>query len=353
MGALRHLGGRPVAGPHMNAYHGGTLDWLASRGAVRFVAPLEMDSATLALLAEKPAALECEVMVWGRMALAFSARCFTARHFRLKKDDCGFRCIEHPDGLDLRTRESRDFLAINGIQVQSAACLDLLDQAMELAVMGARVLRVSPQSTGTQAAIAALDATRHGAPAAEVAPPAGMERCNGYYGHAGIDLLRGRHEPEPARAARAAGPAAASCRRRSCRCISPPGWSWRVASNGWRRRPSWMAGASPSPSRTWACAAASPCAAARSARVGRRAGRAGTGRQAGRLPGADARGHGRRHLFFQRRLRISGDTELGLIVKNWLDASPRPAWLDKLGALGGRKPEAGMGGWHDRWRRGA
>ncbi len=32
-------------------------------------------------------------------------------------------------------------------------------------------------------------------------------------------------------------------------------------------------------------------------------------------------------LFFQRRLRISGDTELGLIVKNWLDAAPRPAWL--------------------------
>ncbi|MBB1627188.1 SCP2 domain-containing protein [Achromobacter sp. UMC71] len=37
-------------------------------------------------------------------------------------------------------------------------------------------------------------------------------------------------------------------------------------------------------------------------------------------------------LFFQRRLRISGDTELGLIVKNWLDAAPRPAWLQRLGA---------------------
>lgn len=34
-------------------------------------------------------------------------------------------------------------------------------------------------------------------------------------------------------------------------------------------------------------------------------------------------------LFFQRRLRISGDTELGLIVKNWLDAAPRPAWLQR------------------------
>lgn len=34
-------------------------------------------------------------------------------------------------------------------------------------------------------------------------------------------------------------------------------------------------------------------------------------------------------LFFQRRLRISGDTELGLIVKNWLDAAPRPSWLNQ------------------------
>lgn len=38
-------------------------------------------------------------------------------------------------------------------------------------------------------------------------------------------------------------------------------------------------------------------------------------------------------LFFQRRLRISGDTELGLIVKNWLDAAPRPAWLQGAGAV--------------------
>jgi predicted lipid carrier protein YhbT len=37
-------------------------------------------------------------------------------------------------------------------------------------------------------------------------------------------------------------------------------------------------------------------------------------------------------LFFQRRLVIRGDTELGLIVKNWLDASERPAWLQRLAA---------------------
>jgi predicted lipid carrier protein YhbT len=36
-------------------------------------------------------------------------------------------------------------------------------------------------------------------------------------------------------------------------------------------------------------------------------------------------------LFFQRRLRIAGDTELGLIVKNWLDATERPGWLRRVG----------------------
>jgi len=35
-------------------------------------------------------------------------------------------------------------------------------------------------------------------------------------------------------------------------------------------------------------------------------------------------------LFFQRRLAVAGDTELGLIVKNWLDATERPAWLARL-----------------------
>ena len=37
-------------------------------------------------------------------------------------------------------------------------------------------------------------------------------------------------------------------------------------------------------------------------------------------------------LFFQRRLAIAGDTELGLVVKNWLDAQERAAWLTRLAA---------------------
>lgn len=191
LGAVRMLAGRPfVAGPHLNAYHGATLHWLASMGAQRFVAPLEMSGAALdVLLHEQPPALQAEVMVWGRMPLAYSARCFTARHFHLTKDQCGFRCSEHPDGLDLRTRESADFLAINGIQTQSAACLDLLAHTPQLAAMGVGTLRVNPHSSGTLAAVAALDLLRAGEWAPQVTPPAGMARCNGYwFGKPGIEL---------------------------------------------------------------------------------------------------------------------------------------------------------------------
>jgi predicted lipid carrier protein YhbT len=35
-------------------------------------------------------------------------------------------------------------------------------------------------------------------------------------------------------------------------------------------------------------------------------------------------------LFFRRRLKIEGDTELGIAVKYWIDASERPAWLSQL-----------------------
>lgn len=35
-------------------------------------------------------------------------------------------------------------------------------------------------------------------------------------------------------------------------------------------------------------------------------------------------------LFFQRKLRIEGDTELGLHLKNLLDSIEPPAWFSKL-----------------------
>jgi hypothetical protein len=132
--AVRAMQGRPfVAGPHLNVYHADTLRWLAGLGARRFTPPIELGHEDLAAIqAQCPVGMETEVQVWGRLALAFSSRCFTARHHRLRKDSCEFRCEQYPDGLPLATRDGKDFLTINGIQTQSSTCLDLGAQVPEL-----------------------------------------------------------------------------------------------------------------------------------------------------------------------------------------------------------------------------
>ena len=196
MGAVQRLAGKApfVAGPHLNIYNQPTLQWLAGLGASRWVIPLEMKRDDLALLQrERPQGLQTEVFSYGRMPLAFSARCFTARHHDLPKDDCRFSCMEDPDGLMLRTREGEAFLVLNGIQTQSARVYNLVDQLTAMDEIGVDVVRLSPQSIDTQDVIAVFDAARRRAiaPAEAVRklealmPAAG---CNGYWhGRAGLE----------------------------------------------------------------------------------------------------------------------------------------------------------------------
>ena len=149
-GAVRLLSeaGAPfVAGPTLNVYNPETLAVLAGLGARRWLPPVEMSHATLAPLLERaPAGMETEVFAYGRLPLAYSARCFTARHYNLPKDDCQFRCLDHPDGLALATREGEPFLTLNGIQTQSAGVYNLIGELPRLRELGVASLRLSPQS---------------------------------------------------------------------------------------------------------------------------------------------------------------------------------------------------------------
>ena len=136
-----------VAGPHINTYNPQTLELLAELGARRWVMPVEMSRAALShMQAARPAGVETEVFAYGRLPLAFSARCFTARHHNLPKDDCQFRCMDYPNGLTLKTREGQPFLALNGIQTQSASVYNLIGELDAMRETGVEVARVSPQA---------------------------------------------------------------------------------------------------------------------------------------------------------------------------------------------------------------
>jgi collagenase-like PrtC family protease len=195
-GAVRLLAERHlpfVAGPTLNVFNPETLALLAEQGATRWVMPPEMSGAMLAgLLAARPAAVATEAMVWGRLPLAYSARCFTARHYNLQKDTCEFKCLEFPDGLPLQTREGAAFLTINGIQTQSAKVYNLLRDLPALRAAGVDIVRVSPLAQGCEAVLKAfrrcLDGTMTADAAWKELPP--VEACNGFWhGRPGLDLV--------------------------------------------------------------------------------------------------------------------------------------------------------------------
>ncbi len=197
MAAVALLEGRPfITGPGINIYNDRTLAKLVDCGLKRWVLPVELSRETLAdMQAKRPDQVETEVLVYGRLPLAYSARCYTARHYDLPKDACAFRCLDHPDGLLLSTREGQPFLTLNGIQTQSASTCNLLSALTDMRKLGVDIARISPQAAHMATIISTfhdvlqqgLDLAVASERLADVYP---VDACDGYwYGGAGMDAL--------------------------------------------------------------------------------------------------------------------------------------------------------------------
>lgn len=199
MGAVNLLEGQApadgwIAGPTLNVFNPATLNLLAGMGATRWVAPPEMSRTQIHALREGLGhGMEVEILAHGRLPLAYSARCFTARHFNLQKDTCEFRCLGFADGIPLKTREGAPFLTLNGIQTQSAQVHTLLGDLPGVCAEGVDILRISPQGAHTvdivtlfrqavDGLIPAADALR------EALPLLPAEACNGFWhGQPGVE----------------------------------------------------------------------------------------------------------------------------------------------------------------------
>ena len=186
-----------VAGSSLNLYNEHTLALVRRLGAYRWQPPAELSRDKLAtLLAASADPGETELFAWGKIPLAYSSRCFTARHYNLNKDNCQFRCLEHPHGMSMDTREKTPFLTINGIQTMSHGSQCLLAHHADIAALGVGILRLSPQlehmaeiislhRQTLDGSIAAADALR------ELAPLALGALVDGYWhGNPGIEKIK-------------------------------------------------------------------------------------------------------------------------------------------------------------------
>ena len=186
-----------VAGSSLNLYNEHTLALVRRLGAYRWQPPAELSRDKLAtLLAASTDPGETELFAWGKIPLAYSSRCFTARHYNLNKDNCQFRCLEHPHGMSMDTREKTPFLTINGIQTMSHGSQCLLAHHADIAALGVGILRLSPQLEHMAEIISLHRQTLDGSiPAAdalrELAPLALGALVDGYWhGNPGIEKIK-------------------------------------------------------------------------------------------------------------------------------------------------------------------
>ena len=177
-----------VAGPHINTYNPETLSLLHECGAQRWVMPLELSQKTLQeLINQNPAEMETEVLVYGRLPLSFSARCFTARAQNVGKDQCELRCIADEKGLPLLTQEGEELFTVNGVQLQSGVPCNLISDLNSLQETGVDVVRLSPELMAMDALVEIFHQAINGEISAQEAEIKMQNRngdnnwCNGFW----------------------------------------------------------------------------------------------------------------------------------------------------------------------------
>ncbi|GMR07199.1 MAG: U32 family peptidase [Gammaproteobacteria bacterium] len=187
MGAVQLLTGKQAAfvtGPFINIYNDKTLACLVKQGLKRWVMPVELSGDALKKILNNlsrmdlNSGVETEVYAYGRLPLAFSARCFTARAHSLAKDNCEFICGNYPDGLEVNTQEKQRLFSLNGIQTQSGDKYNLIQAVPEMQAIGVDIVRLNPQLEGMVEVVDTFSKACSG----ESHTPAGDEQyCNGYW----------------------------------------------------------------------------------------------------------------------------------------------------------------------------
>lgn len=142
LGLARHP---HLIGPLVNVYNGATARLLFGRGATTICLPPELPFASVQAICAALPDRDFEIMAFGRLPLAISARCAHARAKGRSKDNCQFVCGEDPDGLPLKTLDRQSFLVLNGVQTVSQTCQVLLGELTDLRSAGVTGIRLSPQ----------------------------------------------------------------------------------------------------------------------------------------------------------------------------------------------------------------
>lgn len=186
-----------VAGSSLNIYNAYTLKQLHNQGLSRWVMPVELNAVTLADILSDAETLgirdqiETEVFSYGRLPLAYSARCFTTRYRNISKDNCQFICQDYPEGLPMDSQEGEVLFNINGIQTQSGRIQHLLPHWSQMQALGVDLMRISPQPQHMNEIIKRyVEVTNNRSQDTDIEKYLTAPTCDGYWrGQSGMDAV--------------------------------------------------------------------------------------------------------------------------------------------------------------------
>ncbi|NUU68033.1 U32 family peptidase [Enterobacteriaceae bacterium BIT-l23] len=181
-----------VAGHALNCYNAVTLRLLQMQGMVRWCMPVELSRDWLENLLNQCEDLgirnrfEVEVLSYGHLPLAYSARCFTARSEDRPKDECETCCINYPNGRDMLSQEQQKVFTLNGIQTMSGYVYNLGNELASMKGM-VDIVRLSPEDESTLEMLNRFRDNEAGKAPLRLAPNGD---CNGYWRRvSGLELV--------------------------------------------------------------------------------------------------------------------------------------------------------------------
>ena len=180
-----------IAGHGLNCYNAQALNILLRQGMMRWCMPVELSRDWLINLLNQCDELkirnkfEVEVMSYGHLPLAYSARCFTARSENRAKDDCETCCIHYPQGRKVLSQEQQQVFTLNGLQTQSGYCYNLGNEQTSMNDL-VDIVRISPDSIDSLAVLTQFKANQTG----KAPLPIDDKDCNGYWRQvAGLEMV--------------------------------------------------------------------------------------------------------------------------------------------------------------------
>ncbi len=172
-----------VAGHALNCYNAVTLRLLLKQGMTRWCMPVELSRDWLINIVHQCEALgirqqfEVEILGYGHLPLAYSARCFTARSENRPKDGCETCCLDYPQGRSVLSQENQQVFVLNGIQTMSGYCYNLGNDLNGMHDL-VDIVRLSPENQQTLALIDRFRANEQGEAPLMMAQ---CNDCNGYW----------------------------------------------------------------------------------------------------------------------------------------------------------------------------